>query len=155
MLTDLTIRNLAVVEQAEIAFESGLTTLTGETGAGKSIIIQALLLVLGERASSETVRNGERRGDVAAIFDLSDSPEALAWLQEQELDDELECQLRRTITADGRSKSYINGQPSPAGRVRELGRLLMDIHGQHEYQQLLKGDAQRALLDSFGGLNAS
>ncbi|MDF1817412.1 MAG: DNA repair protein RecN [Immundisolibacteraceae bacterium] len=155
MLTDLTIRNLAVVEQAEIAFESGLTTLTGETGAGKSIIIQALLLVLGERASSETVRNGEKRGDVAAIFDLRDSPEALAWLQEQELDDELECQLRRTITADGRSKSYINGQPSPAGRVRELGRLLMDIHGQHEYQQLLKGDAQRALLDSFGGLNAS
>ncbi len=152
MLTDLTIRNLAVVEQAELQFERGLTTLTGETGAGKSIIIQALLLVLGERASSDTLRSGESRGEITALFDLSDSPAALKWLQEQELDADNECQLRRTISADGRSKSYINGNPCPAGRVRELGSLLMDIHGQHEYQQLLKADAQRALLDSFGQL---
>ncbi|MEL0083206.1 MAG: DNA repair protein RecN, partial [Gammaproteobacteria bacterium] len=152
MLTDLTIRNLAVVEQAELQFERGLTTLTGETGAGKSIIIQALLLVLGERASSDTLRSGESRGEITALFDLSDSPAARRWLQEQELDADNECQLRRTISADGRSKSYINGNPCPAGRVRELGSLLMDIHGQHEYQQLLKADAQRALLDSFGQL---
>lgn len=152
MLTDLSIRNLAVVEQAELQFERGLTTLTGETGAGKSIIIQALLLVLGERASSDTVRSGETRGEITALFDLNDSAPALHWLQTQELDDGTECQLRRTISADGRSKSYINGRPTPAGRVRELGSLLMDIHGQHEYQQLLKSDAQRALLDSFGRL---
>lgn len=153
MLTDLSIRNLAVVERADLQLERGLTTLTGETGAGKSIIIQALLLVVGERASSETVRSGESRGEVTALFDLADSPDALRWLQNQELDEDAECQLRRTISADGRSKSYINGQPTPASRVRELGALLMDIHGQHEYQQLLKSDAQQALLDSFGKLN--
>ena len=153
MLTDLNIRNLAVVQQAELQFEQGLTTLTGETGAGKSIIIQSLLLVLGERASSETVRAGESRGEITALFDLTDSPQALQWLKQHELDTDDECQLRRTVNADGRSRSYINGNPTPAGRVRELGALLMDIHGQHEYQQLLKGDAQRALLDSFAGLD--
>ena len=151
MLTDLSINNLAVVEAAEIEFDAGLTTLTGETGAGKSILIHSLLLVLGERASSDAVRSGAKRAEVSALFDLADSPAALEWLREQELDDGDECQLRRTLSAEGRSRSYINSQPVPTARVRELGALLMDIHGQHEYQQLMKSDSQAALLDGFAG----
>ncbi len=151
MLTDLSINNLAVVEAAEIEFDAGLTTLTGETGAGKSILIHSLLLVLGERASADAVRSGAKRAEVSALFDLADSPAALEWLREQELDDGDECQLRRTLSAEGRSRSYINSQPVPTARVRELGALLMDIHGQHEYQQLMKSDSQAALLDGFAG----
>ena len=154
MLTHLGVRHFATVESLELEPGRGLTAISGETGAGKSIIIDALGLALGERADSSVVRAGCERAEVEATFDLSDCPAARQWLAARELDHDDECILRRTVREDGRSRAYVNGSPVPVTEVRELGELLISIHSQHEHQSLLKKEAQRALLDSFAGADS-
>lgn len=149
MLTHLTVRHFATVDRLELEPENGLTTVSGETGAGKSVIIDALGLTLGERADSSVVRHGHDRAEVLATFDVSDNQAAQQWLADRELDDGDDCLLRRTVRADGRSRAYINGTPTPLTEVRALGDFLISIHSQHEHQALLKKDAHRALLDNF------
>jgi len=149
MLILLSIHNLAVVEQLELNFQAGMNVLTGETGAGKSILIDALGLTLGERADSYIIRPGASQAEVSAIYDLSQLVSIEAWLKEQALDAEGECIIRRTITADGRSRAYINGKTVTLNQVRKLGQLLVDIHGQHQHQSLLRTDHQRLLLDQY------
>ncbi len=151
MLRHLAIRNFAIVEQLELEFAPGMSVLTGETGAGKSILLDALGLVLGDRADSGAVRAGSERAEISATFAIGALNEVRAWLQERELDMGDECILRRTISADGGSRGYINGQPAPVQALRELGEQLVDIHGQHAHQSLLKRDAQRQLLDAYAG----
>ena len=151
MLSHLHIRNLAVVDEVEVELTTGMTTLTGETGAGKSILIDALGLALGERADSEAVRPGAKRAEVAASFELPDNAPALAWLDANDLDEDGTCTLRRVVTAEGRSRGYINGNSVPMGTLRELGELLVDICGQQAHQSLARNDNQRALLDQHGG----
>lgn len=154
MLTHLGVRHFATVDSLTLEPGRGLTVISGETGAGKSIIIDALGLALGERADSSVVRPGCERAEVEATFDLRDCPQARQWLASRELDRDEECILRRTVREDGRSRAYINGAPVPVADVRELGELLISIHSQHEHQSLLKKDAQRALLDSFAGADS-
>ncbi|GAB4350921.1 MAG: DNA repair protein RecN [Immundisolibacter sp.] len=151
MLIGLRIDNFAIVEAAELEFERGLTALTGETGAGKSLVVDALLLALGERAGADAIRAGAAQAEVTAMFDVGAAPAAGAWLQEHDLAAGDECVLRRTVRADGRSRSYVNGKPVAAGLLRELGQRLVDIHGQHAYQALLRPAAQRGLLDRYAG----
>ncbi|MFW1678711.1 DNA repair protein RecN, partial [Pontibacter sp. JAM-7] len=153
MLTQLSIRNFAIVDSLDLELENGMTVVSGETGAGKSIMLDALALALGDRAESGTVRNGADRAEIIAVFSLSQCPEAQAWLEEQELQQGDECMLRRVINQDGRSRCYINGRPSPAGNVKQLGELLVAIHGQHEHQRLLKKEYHRSLLDNYAGLS--
>lgn len=152
MLTSLQVRNFAIVDQIEVEFVPGMTVLTGETGAGKSILVDALGLVLGERGGSGLVRNSAKRAEFAAEFDLADLPEARKWLEEQMLDMDDECHLRRVIGADGRSRAFINGNNVPLQSLKTLGEFLVDIHGQHFHQSLGRTDVQRNLLDYFGGL---
>ena len=150
MLTDLSIQNLALIEKLQLNLRSGFTCLTGETGAGKSILLDALGLTLGERADTGLVRHGTPRADVTAEFDLTNLPQVSKWLQEQELDsDEVNCLLRRTVNAKGGSKAYINGIPVPATLLKEIGNQLIDIHGQHEHQTLLHSNKQIGLLDAY------
>jgi len=149
---NLQVRDFAIVDQIDIEFQSGMTVLTGETGAGKSILVDALGLVLGERGSAQLVRNGARRAEFAAEFDVSGLPAVIAWLEEQALDLEGECLLRRVINADGRSRAFINGNSVPIAQLKAIGELLLDIHGQHFHQSLGKRSVQRDLLDHFGGL---
>ena len=149
MLQELVIKNLALIERIELQFNPGFTTLTGETGAGKSILLDALGLTLGERADSTLVRHNTAKADVTALFDLSSLPDIQNWLAEQELDEDNQCYLRRTVTAEGRSKAYINGNPVPAGLLKNLGSKLIDIHGQHEHQNLLATTKQIHLLDAY------
>ena len=151
MLTQLTIRNYAIVEALELDLRQGMTVVSGETGAGKSIMLDALGLTLGDRADSDAVRDGAERAEIIATFDLTSIPDASQWLQSHDLDCEDECILKRVITREGRSRSYINGQPSPLSLMRELGSYLIDIHGQHEHQRLLKKDHHRTLLDDYAG----
>lgn len=149
MLQELTIQNLALIEKLTLPFKAGFTTLTGETGAGKSILLDALGLSLGERADSTLVRYGTERADITANFDIRDVEPAQAWLKENELDDDGHCLLRRTVTNEGRSKAYINGLPVAVGQLKALGNLLIDIHGQHEHQTLLQTNKQLELLDAY------
>ncbi|WP_148864185.1 DNA repair protein RecN [Marinobacter fonticola] len=151
MLNQLIVANYAIAERVELQFRQGMTTLTGETGAGKSIVLDALGLVLGGRADAGAVRHGAKRADITASFDVSRIPEAQLWLENHDLDDEHECILRRVISKDGRSRAYINGQPCPLADLRELGGMLMDIHSQHQHQSLLQKDTHRKLLDEFAG----
>ena len=153
MLTHITINNLAVVDSLDLELNSGLTVLTGETGAGKSILIDALGLVLGDRAEASAIRHGAERADIVAEFDLQDSG-IEQWLLDNELDSDGECLIRRTINAKGRSRGFINGQPIPLQILRELGEQLVNIHGQNTHQALLKTDEQRLLLDNFAGTSA-
>lgn len=152
MLMNLQVRDFAIVEKIDIEFEPGMTVLTGETGAGKSILVDALGLVLGERGSAQLVRNGAKRAEFAAEFDVSDLDAACAWLDEQALDLDGECLLRRVINADGRSRAFINGNAVPLSQLKNIGELLLDIHGQHFHQSLGRRPIQRDLLDYFGGL---
>jgi DNA repair protein RecN (Recombination protein N) len=147
MLTALTVRQLAVVEDLSLTFKSGMTSLTGETGAGKSILVDALGLVLGDRADSNMVRHGSERAEIEASFDIGDNLPLQQWLKEQELDDDNQCHLRRTISRDGRSKAYINARLVPLTQLRNISELSIDIHGQHEHQSLLRAETQRELLD--------
>ena len=153
MLTELYIRDFAIVDRLELSFAGGLSVLTGETGAGKSILIDALALALGERADSGVIRHGCARADISAHFAIAEGP-AAAWLAEQDLADDAGCVLRRVIERD-KSKAYINGRPVPVQLQRELGMLLVDIHGQHEHQSLLKRESQRALLDGYGDADSA
>ena len=150
MLTSLQIRDFAIVDQISVEFGPGMTVLTGETGAGKSILVDALGLSLGDRASAKVVRSGSEQAEVIAVFELAPESDATRHLAEQGLaSEDGECILRRTVGADGRSRAYINGRPAPLQSLRELGDLLVDIHGQHEHQSLLKASAQRRILDEY------
>jgi DNA repair protein RecN (Recombination protein N) len=152
MLTELFIRDFAIVTKLELGFEAGLTVLTGETGAGKSILVDALALALGERADSGVIRQGCARSEIIAGFTLKPDQDAARWLEAHDLFGDRECVLRRVIEADKASKAYINGRPVPLQQLRELGEHLVDIHGQHEHQSLLRRDAQRQMLDDFAQL---
>jgi DNA repair protein RecN (Recombination protein N) len=151
MLTQLQIRDLAIVSAQELELSAGLTVLTGETGAGKSIMIDALGLALGDRADNSMIRSGSERAEVSAIFDLSGHTKALTWLEQQALDDGEECLVRRILSREGRSRAFINGRPCAIAQIQELGNLLVEIHGQHAHQSLLKRGHQRQLLDAYGG----
>lgn len=147
MLHYLQIENFAIVDQLKLHFESGLSIISGETGAGKSILIDALSLVLGDRADSSVVRQGSESAQVNAVFTLP--PRALTWLQQKNLNHGDECIVRRVINRNGRSRGYINDQPVSVQTLRQLGEHLIDIHGQHAHQSLLKSEAQRQLVDDM------
>lgn len=149
MLSNLRVRNFAIIDEIEVEFSSGMTVLTGETGAGKSILVDALGLVLGERGGSGIVRAGSERAEFSAEFDVSQLPHVAAWLIEQALDSDGECFLRRVISSDGRSRAFVNGNSVPLQTLQQIGEMLLDIHGQHFHQSLGKAAVQRELLDHF------
>ena len=150
LLKHLHIRDYAVIEELDIPFGDGMTVFTGETGAGKSITVGALGLVLGDRSDSSIVRTGCERTEITAIFDIKNEDDILPILEEQEISCEDELILRRVINKDGRSRAYVNGSSVPAQLLRALGEYMVDIHGQQTHQSLLKADVQRNLLDEFG-----
>jgi DNA repair protein RecN (Recombination protein N) len=154
MLRHLAIRDFVIVDRMELEFSPGFGALTGETGAGKSILIDALALALGDRADAGVVRAGCDKAEVAATFDIAGLPQVGAWLAANDLDTGDELILRRVLDAGGRSRGYINGSSATAQQMREVGEFLVDIHGQHAHQSLLRGDAQRALFDTHAGLSA-
>jgi len=153
MLCHLTIRDFVIVDRLELEFDRGFGALTGETGAGKSILIDALALALGERADAGVVRAGCDKAEVAATFDVLALPQVRDWLQANDLEGDDSLLLRRVVDAGGRSRAYINGSPATVQQLREVGEWLVDIHGQHAHQSLLRADAQRSLLDSHAGLS--
>jgi DNA repair protein RecN (Recombination protein N) len=154
MLRHLTIRDFVIVDRLELDFSHGFGTLTGETGAGKSILIDALTLALGERADAGVIRSGCDKAEVAATFEIAGLPEVRDWLGVNDFDVDSELMLRRVVDSGGRSRAYINGSPATAQQLREVGEWLVDIHGQHAHQSLLRTEAQRQLLDSHAGLGA-
>ena len=148
MLTHLHVRDFTIVDELDLDFGTGMTTLTGETGAGKSILLDALGLALGDRAAGDSIRPGAERAEVIASFDIHELPECQRWLEDQELDNDGDCILRRVIQQSGRSRAFVNGRPVPLQQLREIGEHLVDIHGQHEHQSLMRGDVQRQIVDS-------
>jgi DNA repair protein RecN (Recombination protein N) len=151
VLLHIQIRDFAIIDAAELELASGLTVLTGETGAGKSILVDALLLAAGGRAGAEVVRHGTDRAEVSATFAIANNPAAREWLAEQSIEHEDgSVVLRRIVGADGRSRAYVNSQAMPVQALRQLGETLVDIHGQMEYQSLMRRAAQRELLDQSG-----
>lgn len=155
MLTNLHVSNFAIIDQVSLTLDAGLTVITGETGAGKSIIVGALGLLLGARADQSRLRDGADRGEVTAEFDISGLPAVTGWLKEQDLPEEDgACHLRRVLKRGQSSRAFINGTPVPASQLAQLGDMLLDIHGQHENQRLMLDEHQRELLDGFGRLNA-
>ena len=148
MLRYLSIRDFVIVAQLELDFTGGFTALSGETGAGKSILLDALSLALGERGDGGMVRSGCERAEISAEFDIAGLPGLQLWLEQQELPgDDGVCLLRRVLDAGGRSRGFINGRSATLQQMREAGEWLLDIHGQHAHQSLLRPDAQRELLD--------
>jgi DNA repair protein RecN (Recombination protein N) len=153
MLRSLSLKDFVIVDSLTLDFTQGFSVLTGETGAGKSILLDALALVTGARGDSGAVREGQPKADISAEFSISE--DIAAWLLERELTgDEGVLQLRRVVEADGRSKAFINGHPGTAAMLKELGEQLLDIHGQHAAQSLTRGEGQRELLDSFAAVQA-
>jgi len=154
MLSQLKVANFAIAEKVDVLFKNGMTVLSGETGAGKSIILDALGLTLGDRADTSMVRHGESKADLSAVFEIEQQAEALSWLKERDLEADNQCILRRVITSEGRSRSYINGHPSSLQNLKAIGELLIDIHSQHEHQSLLNKDNHRVILDNFSHTHA-
>ena len=153
MLCHLAIRDFVIVDRLELEFSPGFGALTGETGAGKSILIDALALALGDRADAGVIRAGCDKAEVAATFAIGSLPQVAAWLAANDLDGDDGLLVRRVLDAGGRSRGYINGSPATAQQLREVGEFLVDIHGQHAHQSLLRADAQRSLLDTHAGLS--
>jgi DNA repair protein RecN (Recombination protein N) len=149
MLLQLNIQNFAIVRSLDIDWQKGMTTITGETGAGKSIAIGALGLCLGQRALTNVVRPQCKKADLVATFDVKKNVSAKRWLKKQELNIDDECILRRVISAEGRSKAYINGSPVPLAQLKEIGQHLINIHGQHDHQLIVKATQQRHILDNY------
>lgn len=150
MLLHLNIQNFAIVRALDIDWRSGMTTITGETGAGKSIAIDALGLCLGDRAVTNVVRPNSKKAELSATFDISKNILAMQWLEKNEISfEENECILRRLISAEGRSKAFINGSQVPLAQLKEVGQLLINIHGQHEHQLIVKASEQRQILDEY------
>ena len=149
MLTQLQIRDFTLIEQADIELGDGMTSLTGETGAGKSILLDAIGLVLGDRADSSSVRPGSKRAEITAVFQLDATAPVWRWLHEHDLEDDDHCLLRRIVAAEGKSRGYINGTPVSMHTLREVGEMLVDIHGQHEHYALSQRATHRELLDSM------
>ena len=152
MLTTLNVRNIVLIEHLDLEFSGGLSVLTGETGAGKSILLDALGLSIGARAEAGMVRAQEQRASVTATFDVNKSHPAQAFLGENDIADEDEIILRRTLSADGRSRAYINDQPVSVGLMRQLGEQLLEVHGQFDGRGLMDRRTHRAALDEFGRL---
>jgi len=156
MLRSLSIRDFVIVDRMELEFRPGFTVLSGETGAGKSILVEALALVLGARGEALVVRPGAERAEIGAEFDLHDAPLCARWLEQNDLADEgAGCLVRRVIDATGRSRAFINGRAATLAQLREAGEFLIDIHGQNQHQSLTRSGAQRELLDAYGGLTQS
>src|SRR6476619_3307140 len=152
MLTELRLKNFAIIETLTLPLARGFNVLSGETGAGKSIIVGALGLLLGERASADLIRTGAERATVEGVFDVSDRPEIGTTLDERGIDaEESLVVLKREIAAAGRARAWVNGSTVSAGILAEVGRLLVNLHGQHEAQTLREGEAQRRILDAFAG----
>ncbi|HEV7441765.1 MAG TPA: AAA family ATPase, partial [Steroidobacteraceae bacterium] len=142
MLTYLQIRDFAIIDAIELELHPGLTVLTGETGAGKSILVDALQLLAGGRAGAEVVRHGAERAEITGTFDLTRTPRELKrWLEEQSISGGEELSIRRVVSSDGRSRAYLNGQAVALTSLREAGNILIDIHGQHEFQSLTRSAA--------------
>ena len=151
MLSQLSIRDIVLIERLDIDFSSGLSVLTGETGAGKSILLDALSLALGARGDTSLVRHGAAQGQVTAVFDVPVNHAARALLAENAIDDDGDIILRRVQSADGRTRVFVNDQPSSVALMRDIGRALVEIHGQHDERALVDAGAHRELLDAFGG----
>ena len=151
MLTHLTVSDYAIVQAVSVDLSAGMTVISGETGAGKSIMLDALALCLGDRADASSVRHGAQRAEISACFDISNNNQAQIWLKDRALDHDGECILRRVISAEGRSRAFINGVPSNLTDCAQIGAMLVDLHSQHEHQSLLRRDVQRSLLDAFAG----
>ena len=147
MLRALAIRNFAIISDLELRLDTGFTVITGETGAGKSILVDALGLLLGDRAESTLVASDSKQAELSATFVLDGLTAARAWLEDQAMDEDDELIIRRVLSADGRSRAWINGRSATVGQLSELGAMLVEIHGQHEHQLLEKSDTQRRLLD--------
>ena len=155
MISQIVLKDFAIVESIAVDLDSGMTALTGETGAGKSILLDAIGLALGDRAVPGTVRHGAKRADINVSFEAEENGEAFNWLQENEFAPEDGCVVRRVIASEGRSKCYINGIPVTQQILKKLGEMLVDIHGQHEHQSLIKSEMQRSILDSFSKQSAN
>jgi len=151
MLNHLHIKNFAIIDNSEIELTSGMTALTGETGAGKSILLDALGLILGERASSDSIRDGASRAEISASFQIDSLKHVVQWLKTEELDDDNDCLIRRTVNENGKSRATINGTPVSVQMLKTLGEKLVGIHGQHAHQTLAKASEQRSLLDRYAG----
>ena len=149
MLLSINISNYTLVESLEIEFAQGTTAITGETGAGKSLVLDALGMALGDRADTDTIRHGKERAEVTATFDINTIDAAKAWLDANDFNSDDNCILRRIYTREGRSRGYINGQPSTMSQLQELGDMLTDIHSQHEHQSLLRKETHCRLLDEY------
>jgi DNA repair protein RecN (Recombination protein N) len=149
LLLSINISNYTLVESLEIEFAQGTTAITGETGAGKSLILDALRMALGDRADTDTIRHGKERAEITATFDINTIEAAKAWLDANDFNSDENCILRRIYTREGRSRGYINGQPSTMSQLQELGDMLTDIHSQHEHQSLLRKETHCRLLDEY------
>ena len=151
MLESIQISNFVIIDSLNLEFDRGLTALTGETGAGKSILLDAIKLIAGDRADSDSVRANREKAEISVRFDLGDRLQARKWLQDNEMASDNECIIRRVVYANGRSKAFINGHNAPLSQLRSLSQLMVDLHGQHEHQSLQKPQVQQQLLDSYMG----
>ncbi len=151
MLESIQISNFAIIDSLSLEFDRGLTALTGETGAGKSILLDAIKLITGDRADSDSVKANREKAEISVRFDLGDHMQARKWLQDNEMASDHECIIRRVVFANGRSKAFINGHIAPLSQLKSLSQLMLDLHGQHEHQSLLKSQVQQQLLDTYMG----